>query len=67
MRAAILELCFPNPERQNPESNEELVKFIEEKVAANGARMMDWCDSIYKELMKSPTTPVTVPKGLNKQ
>ena len=67
LRAAFLELCFPNPERQNPESNEELVKYIEVKVAANGARMIDWCDSIYKELTKTPTPPVTVPKGLNKQ
>ena len=63
LRAAILELCFPNPEKPNPESNEELVKFIKEKVASNGVRVIDWCDSIYTELIKIPSAPATVPKG----
>ena len=63
LRTAILELCFPNLGRPNPESNEELVKYIKEKMASNGVRMIDWCDSIYTELLKIPPTPVTVPKG----
>ena len=63
LRSAILELCFPNPDQPNPESNEELVKFIKEKVASNGVRMIDWCDSIYTVLIKNPTAPTTVPKG----
>ena len=63
LRTAILELCFPNPDRPNPESNEELVNNIKEKVAANGVRVIDWCDSIYTELIKIPSTPETVPKG----
>ena len=63
LRLAILELCFPNPMRPNPESNEQLVKYIQEKVSSNGVRMIDWCDSIYKELMKKPTATKTVPEG----
>ena len=63
LRIAILELRFPNPERPNQESNEELVNFIKEKVTSNGLRMIDWCDSIYTELLKNPSAPETVPKG----
>ena len=40
LQRAILEVCFPNPERPNPESNEDLVKYIKEKVTANGLRVI---------------------------
>ena len=63
MRIAIIELCFPNPERPNPELNAELVNYIKEKVKANDITVIDWCDSIYTELIKIPSVPETVPKG----
>ena len=46
LQRTILEVCSPNPERLNPESNEDLVKYIKEKVTANGLRVI--LESLYE-------------------
>jgi len=67
LRLAILEICFPDPEKPNPDSNEELVTFIKNKIASNGSNLVEWCDSIYKETIqtsssKNQTTDI-LPEG----
>ena len=68
LRLAILEICFPDPDKPNQNSNEELVTFIKDKVASNGSKLVEWCDSIYTETIDScPAKTETLdilPEGL---